>query len=96
MNEQELQECKALAKKIRLHCLQMVWNGQSGHIGSMQVPFFRDGFRKVIFSIIIMVIVLFFSRGIMGDRELSFSGLMRRLKKKQPAVPGEEGGSENA
>lgn len=68
----------------------------SGHIGSLQVPFLRDGFRKVIFSIIIMVIVLFFSRGIMGDRELSFSGLMRRRKKKQTAAAPEEGGSENA
>lgn len=35
MTRQELNDCKALAKKIRLHCLQMVWNGQSGHIGSM-------------------------------------------------------------
>ena len=65
----------------------------SGHIGSIQVPFFRDGFRKVIFSIIIMVIVLFFSRGIMGDRELSFSGLMQKRKKKAAAA--QEGGSEN-
>ena len=67
----------------------------SGHIGSIQVPFFRDGFRKVIFSIIIMVIVLFFSRGIMGDRELSFTGLMKRRKAKKTAQP-EERGSENA
>ena len=32
----------------------------------------RSGFRKVVFSVIIMVIVLFFSKGIMGDRELSW------------------------
>ena len=67
----------------------------SGHIGSIQVPFFRDGFRKVIFSIIIMVIVLFFSRGIMGDRELSFSGMMRKRKMKH-APQAEEGGNGNA
>ncbi len=67
----------------------------SGHIGSIQVPFFRDGFRKVIFSIIIMVIVLFFSRGIMGDRERSFSGLMRKRKMKS-APQSEEGGNGNA
>ena len=30
----------------------------------MSVPFFRDGFRKVVFSVVIMIIVLFFSRGI--------------------------------
>ena len=31
---------------------------------------FRNGFRLVVFSVIIMVVVLFFSKGIMGDREL--------------------------
>lgn len=35
MNEQALNECKALAKRVRVHCLQMVNKGQSGHIGSM-------------------------------------------------------------
>ena len=57
----------------------------SGSFFGISVPFFRDGFRKVVFSIIIMVVVLFFSRGIMGDKELSFSGLIRRLKKKSAA-----------
>ena len=33
---------------------------------------FRNGFRLVIFSIIIMTIVLFFRRGIMGDKELPY------------------------
>ena len=49
----------------------------------MSVPFFRDGFRKVVFSVIIMVIVLFFSRGIMGDKELSFTGIVRKIKNKK-------------
>ena len=31
---------------------------------------FRNGFRLVVFSIVIMVVVLFFRKGIMGDREL--------------------------
>jgi len=31
---------------------------------------FRNGFRLVIFSVIIMVVVLFFRKGIMGDKEL--------------------------
>jgi branched-chain amino acid transport system permease protein len=52
----------------------------SGYLGSIPVGFFRGGFRKVIFSIIIMVIVLFFSRGIMGDKELSFTGLLNKIK----------------
>lgn len=32
---------------------------------------FRNGFRLVVFSVIIMVVVLFFRKGIMGDKELS-------------------------
>ena len=41
------------------------------YIGAFKVPFLRTGFRMVVFSIIIMIVVLFFRRGIMGDRELS-------------------------
>lgn len=70
----------------------------SGSVFGISVPFFRDGFRKVIFSVIIMVVVLFFSRGIMGDKELSFAGMVRRLKrKKKPAkaAEGSEGGDGN-
>ena len=40
------------------------------YVGSFKVPFLRTGFRMVVFSIIIMVVVLFFRRGLMGDREL--------------------------
>ena len=64
----------------------------SGSFMGTSVPFFRDGFRKVVFSVVIMVIVLFFSRGIMGDKELSFAGMIRKLrgKKAVPAAEGEE------
>lgn len=55
----------------------------SGEVFGIEVPFFRDGFRKVVFSVIIMVIVLFFSRGIMGDKELSFSRMVKKIKKKK-------------
>ena len=41
------------------------------YIGAFKVPFLRTGFRMVVFSIIIMIVVLFFRRGLMGDRELS-------------------------
>ncbi len=51
------------------------------YIGSFKVPLLRNGFRMVVFSIVIMVIVLFFSQGIMGSREIDFSGL---FKKKTP------------
>ena len=43
----------------------------SGTFLGINAPFiFRNGFRLVIFSIIIMSVVLFFRKGIMGDKEL--------------------------
>ena len=39
-------------------------------IGNFQVPLLRNGFRLVVFSVIIMIVVLFFRRGIMGTKEL--------------------------
>ena len=39
-------------------------------IGDFQVPLLAPGFRMVVFSVVIMVVVLFFRKGIMGDREL--------------------------
>lgn len=68
----------------------------SGEVLGMKVSFFRDGFRKVVFSVIIMVIVLFFSRGIMGDKELSFAGLLRKLKRKKAAKTAEITGGDEA
>ena len=48
-------------------------------IGDFQVPLLRNGFRLVVFSVIIMIVVLFFRRGIMGTRELP--DLLRRRRK---------------
>lgn len=53
--------------------------------GNIQVSFFRDGFRMVVFSVVIMIIVLFFSKGIMGNKELSFAGLIKKIKSKKAA-----------
>ena len=54
---------------------------------------FRSGFRRFVFSIIIMIIVLFFSRGLMGDREISFAGLVKRFNKRiKPAKAAKGGG----
>lgn len=39
-------------------------------IGTFEVPLLKDGFRMVVFSIVIMIVVLFFRRGIMGTSEL--------------------------
>ena len=38
--------------------------------GSSEVPFLNSGFRMVVFSVIIMVVVLFFRKGLFGDKEL--------------------------
>ncbi len=43
---------------------------QKQMLGNFEVPLLRNGFRRVVFSIIIMVVVLFFRRGIMGTKEL--------------------------
>ena len=48
-------------------------------IGDFHVPLLRSGFRKVVFAVIIMVIVLFFRQGIMGTREFSVRGIYDRL-----------------
>ena len=41
----------------------------------------RNGFRLVVFSAVIMIIVLFFRRGIMGDKEFSTERLVKGAKK---------------
>ena len=43
---------------------------QEQTINGWQVPLLRNGFRLVVFSLIIMAVVLFFRKGIMGTREL--------------------------
>ena len=55
-------------------------------INGKQVPLLRNGFRMVVFSVIIMIVVLFFRKGIMGEKELP--DLFR--KKKKPAENIEE------
>ena len=41
---------------------------------------FRNGFRLVVFSLVIMAVVLFFRKGIMGDKELPY--IAGRLKRR--------------
>ena len=50
-------------------------------IGSWKVPLFRPGFRMVIFSILLMVIVLFYRKGIMGNKELSWDMVVNGIVK---------------
>lgn len=49
-------------------------------IGGVAIPLFRSGFRMVIFSILLMVVVLFYRRGIMGNNEFSWDGLFRLIR----------------
>ena len=46
------------------------------YIGAINIPLFRPGFRMVIFSILLMVVVLFYSRGLMGTSEFSWNGII--------------------
>jgi branched-chain amino acid transport system permease protein len=50
---------------------------------------FRNGFRLLVFSVIILVVVLFFRRGIMGDKELTHT--VRWIKSKLAARKGKAG-----
>ncbi|MCQ2477177.1 MAG: branched-chain amino acid ABC transporter permease [Clostridia bacterium] len=52
------------------------------YIGDYQIPLFRNGFRMVVFSVVIMIIVLFFRNGIFGHKELA--DIIDRKKKKKP------------
>lgn len=52
----------------------------SGTFMGITSPIFRNGFRLVVFSVIIMIFVLFFRNGIMGDREFSAIGIYKTIK----------------
>ena len=58
---------------------------QKQMIGDFEVPLLRNGFRLVVFSIIIMIVVLFFRQGIMGTKELPdlIRGWQRKGKGKE-------------
>ena len=55
-----------------------------------EVPLFRTGFRMVVFSVLLMLVVLFYRKGLMGSREFSWNFLFpstwkKREKKERPA-----------
>ncbi len=58
-------------------------------INGVQMPLLRPGFRMVVFSVIIMLVVLFYRQGIMGQREFSWKGiggLIDKIKRKKGGV----------
>ena len=66
------------------------------YIGAFKVPLLRSGFRMVVFSFVIMIIVLFFSKGIMGDKELTWEGIGGLLKKLKPKKKNAEAAEKEA
>lgn len=66
----------------------------SGNFLGINAPgIFRNGFRLVVFSIVIMVVVLFFRKGIMGDRELT--DLFKKRPKAAKVKAAKKGGVDN-
>lgn len=55
----------------------------SFNIAGVSIPLFRPGFRMVIYSILLMVVVLFWRRGIMGTNEFTWDGLFGLFKKRK-------------
>lgn len=66
----------------------LLWIAYFAVSGKLQMPFLRNGFRMVVFSLIIMIVVLFFRRGIMGDKELTYY-----LGRKKPIADASKEGS---
>jgi branched-chain amino acid transport system permease protein len=62
----------------------------SGKFLGIESSLFRSGFRLVVFSVIIMVVVLFFRKGLMGQKELSD---LFKKRKKTPTAAQAEGGA---
>ena len=47
----------------------------------VNIPFMRGGFRMVVFSVVIMLVVLFYRQGIMGTKEFSWQGIINFFKR---------------
>ncbi len=57
------------------------WFDLPHSIGTWKIPIFRPGLRMVIFSLLLMTVVLFWRRGLMGRREFSWDGIYNFLRK---------------
>lgn len=62
--------------------LLRVFDDSSFAIAGVNIPLFKPGFRMVIVSIILMIVVLFFRKGLLGGKELSISKFRRRRRGK--------------
>ena len=59
-------------------------------LAGINIPLFRAGFRMVIFSILLMAVVLFYRKGIMGTNEFSWEAFFNLFKKRNSAGSGSE------
>lgn len=59
-------------------------------IGDWQVPLFKPGLRMVIFSILLMLIVLFWRKGLMGNKELSWDMIATKIYRIRHRTPREK------
>lgn len=57
------------------------------------LTFFRAGFRMVIFSVLLMILVLFFRKGLLGQKELSWNLIMNIFKGKNSEKSKSKGGA---
>lgn len=55
---------------------------QTYYIGTFQIPLLKTGFRMVVFSLLLMIVVLFWNRGLMGAKEFSWDRIGGFIKKK--------------
>lgn len=62
-------------------------------IFGVTIPIFRAGFRMVIFSVILMILVLFFRNGILGQKELSWDMIKGWFNKKGLRKKEDKGGA---
>jgi branched-chain amino acid transport system permease protein len=57
------------------------WFDLPHYIGGWAIPIFRPGLRMVIFSLLLMMVVLFWRRGLMGRKEFSWDGIYNFFRK---------------
>ena len=63
------------------------------YMNGSRVPLLGPGFRMVVFSVLIMIIVLFFRSGIMGTNEIDVYGSLQKIKAKMGGKTSKEGGN---
>ena len=76
-----------LTSFLYITCLEWLLRGlDNGSFLGIEAPgVFKNGFRMAVISVIIMLVVLFFRKGILGDKELTDLFKKRKTKKQNTA-----------